>query len=171
MAFFEIKDPNYNSDKIEAEIFAFLNYRKIPYEQERKNFEKYNLKSVRKNLCYHPLTPFKICFNHLPRWSLRIDFENRHPAFFMERWNEQIKQDLADIAIKNHVRDKLEPRPQLEYLLYDRFLLIKHIEDIEKEKIKILYFIEQFHKTLSWQITAPWRSVKKILNRFTRKDS
>ena len=68
MAFFKIKDPNYNAEQIEAQIVKSLKNRDIPYEQVRKMVEKYNLETIRKD----PLLRLKIFLNHMPRWILRI---------------------------------------------------------------------------------------------------
>ena len=72
MAFFEIKDHNYNSDQIEVEILKTLKSRHIPFDYEEKFVGKYNLENVRKDFFAHPLTRFKVLFDHLPRWIIRI---------------------------------------------------------------------------------------------------
>ena len=72
MAFFEIKDPNYNSDQIESEILNSLKDRNIPYEEEQKFVEKYSMEITRKKLYSNSLTRFKIFFNCMPRWIVRI---------------------------------------------------------------------------------------------------
>ena len=169
MAFFEIKDPNYNSEQIEAEIITSLNSRKIPFEQEKKRFEEYHLKTAGKYRSHLPWTPYKIYFDNLPRWVLRIYYENRHPACFMQRWTKQIKRDLVDVTIKNHALDSLEPMVQLEYLLYDRFILMRQVENIEKEYNERKNNIEKFHKTFSWRITIPFRFLKKFFTKMIQE--
>ena len=77
MAFFEIKDPNYNSDQIETEILNSLKNRNIPYVKEKEFVERYNLENAKKAYYSRPLTRFKILCNriglhkNMPRWIIR----------------------------------------------------------------------------------------------------
>ena len=78
MAFFEIKDPDYNSDKIELEILNSLRNRNIPVLEEKEFVEKYNLETAREDFYSRPLTQLKIFLNriglhkNMPRWVIQF---------------------------------------------------------------------------------------------------
>jgi len=77
MAFFEIKDSDYNSEQIEEEIKHSLKSRNIPFTREKEFLEKYNLEDAKKEFYSRPLTRLKIFINRIgfhksmPRWVIQ----------------------------------------------------------------------------------------------------
>jgi len=157
MAFFEIKSLYYDADEIEKKILANMMKQNISYNKEHEFAQKYNLKSMN----FRPLTPFKSLFRQLPRWRIRIAYELNNPFEFFKRWESQMKRDLINITLKDNASKNLKHRNQLEGLLYDRFLLMRHIEHIEEEFNKWNSDINIVKSTWSWRITTPLRLIKR----------
>tara|TARA_B100000686_G_C16802884_1_gene987437 strand:- start:7592 stop:7864 length:273 start_codon:yes stop_codon:yes gene_type:complete len=72
MAFFEIQNPDYDSDKIELEIIASLKKREIPIEQEREFVDKYNLETARREILASPMHKLKVMIFPPPRWIIQL---------------------------------------------------------------------------------------------------
>ena len=72
MAFFDIQHPDYDSDKIEAEILSSLNKRGIPLDQEREFIDKYNLEAARQEILSNPIHKLKVIIFPPPRWIVRF---------------------------------------------------------------------------------------------------
>ena len=72
MAFFEIRHPDYDSDKIEREVLASLEKRKVPIEQEREFVEKYDLEAARREILSSPMHKLKVMLFPPPRWMIQF---------------------------------------------------------------------------------------------------
>ena len=101
----------------------------------------------------------------------RETHEDENRDLFFERWSEKVKFDLSDIALED-IGDKLEevfrPDHHLERLLYERYLLMGHVKELEKTNDYLRNYIEMAEKTLSWRITFPIRLAKKISKKLTK---
>ena len=72
MAFFKIEHPDYDNDKIEAEILASIKEKGIPLEKERGFVDKYNLEVVRREILSSPIHKLKVMLFPPPRWVIRL---------------------------------------------------------------------------------------------------
>jgi len=98
----------------------------------------------------------------------RKNHEDQNRDLFMARWGKKIQYDIADIAINDHVENFLESRHQLEQLLYERYLFMGHILDVEKFNNEFKNLIVLLQKTFSWRITAPLRDTAQNLKRWLK---
>ena len=72
MAFFDIRNSDYDVDKIEVEILESLKKKGIPIEQEREFLDKYDLKTAKREILSKPINIFKIILFKMPPWMIQL---------------------------------------------------------------------------------------------------
>tara|TARA_B100000686_G_C16769952_1_gene964401 strand:+ start:60 stop:338 length:279 start_codon:yes stop_codon:yes gene_type:complete len=79
MAFFKIRHPDYDEDKVEDKIVATLKKRNVPIKEEREFVDRYNMDVARKEIFSRPMNRFKCMLFKMPRWL--IDYAKLMPFY------------------------------------------------------------------------------------------
>lgn len=92
----------------------------------------------------------------------RGDHEDSNRKRFFQRWEAFISRDMLNFVDQDAVNEFLDRNHHKERLLYERYLLMRQVQNLEHEKTLLKHHIKGIYNTVSWRITEPIRAVKRL---------